>query len=51
MHSRIAGALTFLPGIAVRLAFLNLSKLLPVKEPHDKRLQDFQRWDVYNEFS
>ena len=34
MHSRIAGALTFLPGIGVRFAFLNLSKLLPENAPH-----------------
>ena len=33
MHSRIAGALTFLPGIGVRFAFLNLSKLLPENAP------------------
>jgi len=33
MHSRIPGALTFFPGICVRLAFLNLSKFLPVSEP------------------
>ncbi len=32
-HSRTAGALTFLAGIGVKFAFLNLSKLLPVKEP------------------
>jgi hypothetical protein len=34
MHSRIAGAFSFLAGIGVRFAFLNLSKLLPVNEPH-----------------
>lgn len=34
MHSCMAGALIFLPGIGVRLVFLNLSKLLPVRAPH-----------------
>ena len=33
MHSRIAGALTFLPGSGVSVHFLNLSKLLPDNEP------------------
>ena len=34
MHSRMAGALTCFAGICVKLVFLNLSKLLPVREPH-----------------
>ena len=41
MHSRIAGALIFLLGIGVRLVFLNLSKLRPVRDP-----QAYTAWRV-----
>lgn len=33
MHSRMAGALTFLAGMGVRVHFLNLSKLRPDRLP------------------
>jgi hypothetical protein len=41
MHSRIAGAFIFLLGRGVRLVFLNLSKLRPVRDP-----QAYTAWRV-----
>lgn len=47
MHSRIAGALIFFPGIGVRLAFLNLSKLLPVSDPHAYTAWRFSKVGIF----